>query len=45
MMKPIDNFVEHVLIERCISPAIDYIGKKPWKSLPDVAKQDNNLAA
>lgn len=47
MMKPIDNFVEHVLIERCISPAIYYIGKKPWKSLQETAKEndDKKLAA
>lgn len=45
MMKPIDHFVEHVLIERCISPAIDYIGKKPWKSLPETAQQDDKKLA
>lgn len=41
MMKPIDNFVEHVLIEKYISPTIDWVGNKPWKSLPDKVKNEN----
>ena len=45
MMKPIDNFVEHVLIEKCISPTIDWVGNKPWKSLPDKVKEENKTSA
>lgn len=45
MMKPIDNFVEKVLIEKCISPTIDWVGNKPWKSLPDKVKEENKTSA
>ncbi len=42
-MKPIDNFVEHVLIEKYIGPTIDKLGSsKPWKPLSEVVKADNN---
>ena len=37
MMKPIDNFVEHVLIKKYIGPTIDKI-HKPWKSLKEISK-------
>lgn len=37
MMKPIDNFVEHVLIKKYIGPTIDKM-HKPWKSLKEISK-------
>ena len=44
MMKPIDNFVEHVLIKRYISPTIDWVSNKPWKPLPEVVKDKEQTA-
>lgn len=45
MMKPIDNFVENVLIERYISPTINVLGSpKFWKSLSVIAKEANSEA-
>lgn len=44
MMKPIDNFVEHVLIKRYISPTIDWVSNKPWKPLPEVVKDKEQAA-
>ena len=38
MMKPIDNFVEKVLIHKYIGPTIDKM-QKPWKSLQEVSKE------
>ena len=40
MMKPIDNFVENVLIHKYIGPTIDKM-QKPWKSLQEVAKESS----
>lgn len=45
MMKPIDNFVEHVVIEKYVSPTLDWVGKKPWKSLNEVVQDKNKDAS
>jgi len=45
MMKPIDTFVEKVLIEKMVEPTINVLGSlKFWKSLGQIAKEANDEA-